>query len=67
MAIKLSTLSIVLGLCLAAINLFGLLKPLDFKNFIRKLPRSLPGRLCAHALGHGLVYVECQPRIALGF
>jgi hypothetical protein len=42
MAIKLSTLSICLGLGLAAINLFGLLKPSEFKNVFRSLPRSLP-------------------------
>jgi hypothetical protein len=42
MAIKLSTLSIALGLCMAAINLFGLLQPESFKNAVRKLPRSLP-------------------------
>lgn len=42
MGLKLSTLAICLGLCLAAINLYGLLKPADFKNFFRKLPRSVP-------------------------
>jgi hypothetical protein len=45
MAIKLSTLSIVLGLGLAGINLFGLLQPAGFKNAVRKLPRSLPAGL----------------------
>jgi hypothetical protein len=42
MGVKLSTLAIWLGLCMAAINLYGLLKPADFKNLARKLPRSLP-------------------------
>lgn len=42
MAIKLSTLSICLGLAVAVINLFGLLQPEGFKNAARKLPRSLP-------------------------
>ena len=42
MDIKLSTLSIALGLLVAAVNLFGLLKPEAFKNAARKLPRSLP-------------------------
>jgi hypothetical protein len=42
MAIKLSTLSIWLGLVMAAINLYGLLMPSEFKNAVRKLPRSLP-------------------------
>ena len=42
MTIKLSTLSIGLGLFLAAVNLFGLVKPSEFKNVFRKLPRSVP-------------------------
>jgi hypothetical protein len=42
MAINLSTLSIVLGLLVAAINLYGLLVPAGFKNAARKLPRSTP-------------------------
>ncbi len=42
MAINLSTLSIGLGLLMAAVNLFGLLKPSEFKSVLRKLPRSLP-------------------------
>ena len=42
MAIKLSTLSIGLGLFMTAVNLFGLLKPSEFKNAVRKLPRSVP-------------------------
>ena len=42
MAVKLSTLSIVLGLVVAAINLFGLLNPVQFKTMIRNLPRSIP-------------------------
>ena len=42
MGIKLSTLAIWLGLCVAAVNLYGLLKPSEFRNVLRKLPRSLP-------------------------
>jgi hypothetical protein len=42
MGIKLSTLSICLGLAMAAINLFGLLSPEEFKNAARKFPRSVP-------------------------
>ena len=42
MAVKLSTLSICLGLCVAAINLYGLLQPAGLKDIVRKLPRSLP-------------------------
>jgi hypothetical protein len=41
MAVKLSTLSIVLGLVMAAINLFGLFSPSQFKDMVRKLPRSV--------------------------
>jgi hypothetical protein len=39
---KLSTLSICLGLGMAALNLAGLLKPAEFAAAARKLPRSLP-------------------------
>lgn len=42
MEIKLSTLSIGLGLLVAAVNLFGLVKPAEFKNAARKFPRSTP-------------------------
>jgi hypothetical protein len=42
MAIPLSTLSIGLGLFLAAVNLFGLVKPSEFKKVFRQLPRSVP-------------------------
>jgi hypothetical protein len=42
MAIKLSTLAIWLGLCVTAVNLYGLLKPSEFGKFFRNLPRSLP-------------------------
>ena len=39
---KLSTLSICLGLGMAALNLFGLFMPARFAAAMRKLPRSLP-------------------------
>jgi hypothetical protein len=42
MAVKLSTLSICLGLAFAALNLFGLLFPARFGAGARKFPRSLP-------------------------
>ena len=42
MALKLSTLSICLGLAFAALNLFGLLFPARFGAGARKFPRSLP-------------------------
>jgi hypothetical protein len=42
MVVKLSTLSICLGLFMAAVNLYGLLQPSQFKDLVRKLPRSVP-------------------------
>src|SRR5665213_1653532 len=42
MGIKLSTLSIWLGLGMAVVNLFGLLNPASFKDAARKFPRSVP-------------------------
>jgi len=42
MAVKLSTLSIGLGLAFAALNLFGLLFPAQFGAGARKFPRSIP-------------------------
>ena len=42
MAVKLSTLSICLGLALAAVNLFGLVSPARFGAEARKFPRSVP-------------------------
>ena len=42
MAIKLSTLSICLGLLVALINLFGVFKPSEFGAAARKFPRSIP-------------------------
>jgi len=42
MQIKLSTLAIFLGSLTALINLFGLLKPVDFGAALRKFPRSVP-------------------------
>jgi hypothetical protein len=42
MVVKLSTLSIGLGLAFAALNLFGLLFPVRFGAGARKFPRSVP-------------------------
>jgi hypothetical protein len=42
MSIKLSTLSIFLGLLVTLINLFGLIKPAEFAAAARKFPRSIP-------------------------
>ena len=42
MAVKLSTLSIGLGLAFAALNLIGLLLPAQFGAGARKFPRSIP-------------------------
>jgi hypothetical protein len=42
MTVKLSTLSICLGLAAALFNLIGVLKPGEFAAALRKFPRSLP-------------------------
>jgi hypothetical protein len=42
MAVKLSTLSICLGLAFAALNLIGLISPARFGAGARKFPRSVP-------------------------
>jgi len=42
MAVKLSTLSICLGLFSAALNLIGLISPARFGTGLRKFPRSIP-------------------------
>ena len=42
MPMKLSMLSKLLGLGMAALNLFGLIKPAGFAAAARKFPRSLP-------------------------
>jgi len=50
---KLLTLSICLGLGMAALNLFGLLKPAEFAAAARKVPRSLPLGYVFMLLGTG--------------
>jgi hypothetical protein len=50
---KLSTLSICLGLGMAALNLIGLLKPAQFAAAARKLPRSIPMGYLFMLLGTG--------------
>lgn len=42
MVLKLSTLSICLGLLVAFINLFGVVNPSEFAAAARKFPRSIP-------------------------
>jgi hypothetical protein len=42
MVVKLSTLSICLGLAFAALNLIGVLNPARFADGARKFPRSIP-------------------------
>lgn len=42
MNLKLSTLSIVLGLGMALPQIYGIVKPKDFAASVRKFPRSLP-------------------------
>ena len=41
MVIKLSTLSISLGLLVLLLNLFGMVKPSEFAAAARKFPRNL--------------------------
>src|SRR5687768_14062096 len=40
--VKLSTLSIILGMIVVALNLYGLLKPKAFAEAARKFPRYTP-------------------------
>ena len=40
--VKLSTLSIILGLIVVLLNIFGLLKPRAFAEAARKFPRNIP-------------------------
>jgi hypothetical protein len=42
MNVPLSTLSVCLGVIMAAINLFGLVQPLKFAEAARRFPRSIP-------------------------
>jgi hypothetical protein len=50
MILKLSTLAILLGVCLSLPQVYGLLKPAEFASAVRKFPRSLPW-------GYGLMLV----------
>ena len=49
--VKLSTLSIILGLILVLLNLFGLLKPKAFAEAARKFPRYTPAGYVLTLLG----------------
>ncbi len=51
MTLKLSTLAILLGLGMAAPQVYGLMKPGAFAAAARKFPRSLPAGYCLIALG----------------
>lgn len=48
---KLSLLSILLGLGLAAPQVYGLARPAAFAAAVRKFPRNLPAGFCLMALG----------------
>jgi len=50
---ELSILSICLGLGVAALNLFGVVKPAEFAAAARKVPRSLPLGYVSMLLGTG--------------
>src|SRR6266487_4583040 len=51
MTLKLSTLSVLLGLGLGLPQIYGLAKPAAFAAAVRKFPRSLPWGLCLMLLG----------------
>ena len=51
MTLKLSTLSILLGLGLGVPQIYGLLRPTAFAAAVRKFPRSLPWGIALMALG----------------
>lgn len=51
MTLKLSTLSILLGLGMAAPQVYGLMKPTAFAAAVRKFPRHLPAGYFLMALG----------------
>jgi hypothetical protein len=51
MSLKLSTLSILLGLCVGAPQVYGILKPAAFGAAVRKFPRSVPWGVALMLLG----------------
>jgi len=51
MTLKLSTLSVLLGLGLGLPQIYGLLKPAAFTAAVRKFPRSLPWGIALVTLG----------------
>ena len=64
MAIKLSTLSIWLGRWSPARVCTDCSCRPGLKDIARKFPRSLPVGYLFMLWAHGLVHVECEPRIA---
>jgi hypothetical protein len=65
MAVKLSTLSICLGLSFAALNLIGLLFPARFGAGARKFPRSIPTGCVLTLLGTAwFVWIVRQESLA---
>src|SRR5262245_66161197 len=51
MSLKLSTLSILLGLGMGLPQIYGLVKPAAFATAVRKFPRSLPWGFALMLLG----------------
>lgn len=51
MTLKLSTLSIVLGLCVAVPQIYGIARPAAFAAAVRKFPRSVPWGVLLMLLG----------------
>ena len=62
MAIKLSSLAIVMGLVVTLINLYGVIKPGAFAASARKFPRSVPIGILLTLLGTGwfLLYLQSE-------
>jgi hypothetical protein len=53
MTLNLSTLAIVLGLCMGLPQIYGLVNPAGFKTAVRSFPRSIPWGCALMLLGTG--------------
>lgn len=67
MFIKLSTLSVFLGLGMVALNVFGLFKPAEFAVAARKFPRCLPLGYVLTLLGTGWFIWNVQGELLADF
>ena len=65
MILKLSTLAVLLGLCLGLPQIYGLLKPAEFAKALRKFPRSVAWGYLLMLIGTGwFLYNLSQESIA---